>query len=83
VLSIFPPYYGKEWVSIQFNGYSGLFPLMSNPGADSFDRSSLFVSAPSQVSYAGLCVNGCCPSLLDGFGGVQLRVFELRLFFVG
>jgi hypothetical protein len=29
----------------QFNEYSGLFPLIANPGADTFDRVSFFVLA--------------------------------------
>jgi hypothetical protein len=60
----------------QFVESSGLIPLTSNPGAGAFDRDFLSVSVPSHCWFAGPCGDGCCPSLLDSFGGESARVFE-------
>jgi hypothetical protein len=46
LLSKFLPCYGEEWVFSQFNEGSGLFPLISNPGADLSYRGFLFSAPP-------------------------------------
>jgi hypothetical protein len=58
------------------------FPLISNPGAGTFDRGFFSVSVSPQDWYIGLCDDGCCISLLDSFVGRQLRVFEPHVFLV-
>jgi hypothetical protein len=56
--------------------YSGLMPLVSNPGTGTYDRGFLSVPVSSPGWYAELCGKGYCPSLLENLGGVGLGVFE-------
>jgi hypothetical protein len=73
--------YGEECVSSQFNECSGLFPLISNPGADNL-TGILNVSALLKVGIL-VCVQQMSPFPSDSFWGDPLRVFEDRIFLVG
>jgi hypothetical protein len=53
----------------QFTESSRIIPLASNPGTSTFDWDFLSVPVPSQGWYAGLCGNGCCPSLMNSLPG--------------
>jgi hypothetical protein len=56
-----------------------LFFLALNPSIGAFDWSILNIPVPSQGWCAGLCDDGCCPSLLDSVVGSQFGGYECCL----
>jgi hypothetical protein len=63
--------YGEEWVSSQFSGCSGLFPPISNPGADTFEGDFSESLPLLEVDVLGCVAMDVAPPYLTALAGID------------